>query len=69
MKNGSSFTGDDSNDGIFVSASPEGISRIRIKSAITEDSGVYTCTASNDAGSTSDMIQVEVNGKCCMKRI
>ena len=71
MKDGNSFIGDDSKDRIFVSASPEGTSRIRIKSAIIEDSGVYICIASNDAGSTSGRIQVEVNGKChyCMKRI
>ena len=68
MKDGDAFTGEDSDDRIFVFVlenQGSGVSRIRINSAIIEDSGVYTCTASNGAGSASDMLQILVNdGKC-----
>ena len=66
MKDGNAFTGEGSDDRIFVSENQEsGMSRVRIKSAIIDDAGVYTCTASNDAGIASDMLQVQVNdGKC-----
>ena len=67
MKDGDAFSGEGSDDRIFISASLEGDmsrARVRINSAIIDDAGVYTCTASNDAGSASDMLQIQVNGKC-----
>ena len=64
MKDDNIFSGNDTIDRINISMIHEGVARIRIKSAIIEDSGVYICTASNDAGSASDMLQVQVNGKC-----
>ena len=67
IKDGNAFSGEDSDDRIFISSSLEGDmsrARVRIKSAIIDDAGVYTCTASNDAGSASDMLRIQVNGKC-----
>ena len=61
MKDGNALGGNQ----IFVFMSSESASRINIRSSIIEDSGVYTCTAINAAGSASDMIQVQVSdGKC-----
>ena len=65
MKDGGAFRTNETIDRIFVSMSSEGVSRISISSSIIEDSGVYTCTASNAASSASDTIQIQVNdGKC-----
>ena len=61
MKDGGALSNNETIDRIFVSMSSEGVSRISISSSIVEDSGVYTCTARNPAGSASNMIRVQVN--------
>lgn len=54
-----------SNDRLTISFTMEGLSIVRIESTEQEDSGVYSCTASNAAGSVTRIATVKFkdNGK------
>ena len=58
------FHGDNITDGLGIMTTPIGGrgSNLLITSINHRHSGVYTCTASNDAGSRSESIELQVNG-------
>lgn len=43
-----------------------GLARLVIREAFAEDSGRFTCTATNEAGSVSTSCHLHVKGKCCL---
>ena len=47
-------------DNLFISVSPH--DQVRINSASPTDSGVYSCRATNLAGSVESMMRIEVKG-------
>lgn len=51
-----------SNDGILITRSGQRISVLSIESARSRHSGVYTCIASNSAGSVEHSAELHVNG-------
>lgn len=46
-----------------------GLARLVIREAFAEDSGRFTCTATNQAGSVSTSCHLHVKGKCIYKVI
>ena len=51
-------------DSELISISPAGVAQVRIDSASTENSGTYSCVASNPAGSDARTFLVVVSGEC-----
>ena len=56
-----------STDRLTISFTMEGVSSVRVESASLEDSGVYSCSASNAAGSVNRTVTVKIKdtGRVC----
>ncbi len=51
------------NSRVFTSITPDGVAQLRIISPSTENSGIYSCKASNMAGSAEQAFVVEDSGE------